>query len=140
MKYLVRIELVNLTLKPVNIRDSLPKVFINVYLALSLLIKMLEKDPKKRVSATQALNSSFFKSEEQMMLENNSPVSTSTHQRGDRPLAVNVERNNSMSMECDSPLMTTKNQTRKQGRLRDDSCLKFKMKENINLSKPEEGA
>lgn len=42
-------------------------------------------------------------------------------------------------MECDSPLMTTKNQARKQGgRLRDDSCLKFKMKENIAMGRADE--
>ena len=35
--------------------------------------------------------------------------------------------------------MMTRNQARKQGaRLRDDSCLKFKMKENILLGKGEE--
>ena len=34
--------------------------------------------------------------------------------------------------------MTTKNQARKQGRLREDSCLKFKMKENIAMGKGEE--
>lgn len=42
-------------------------------------------------------------------------------------------------MECDSPLMTTKNQARKQGgRLRDDSCLKFKMKENVAMGRAED--
>jgi hypothetical protein len=30
--------------------------------------------------------------------------------------------------------MTTKNPARKQGKLREDSCLKFKMKENINFN------
>ena len=35
-------------------------------------------------------------------------------------------------MACDSPLMMTKNQQRKNpALLRDDSCLKFKMKENV---------
>ncbi len=35
--------------------------------------------------------------------------------------------------------MTTKNQARKQGgRLREDSCLKFKMKENINMGRAED--
>jgi hypothetical protein len=34
--------------------------------------------------------------------------------------------------ECQSPLMMTKNNARKHpGLLRDDSCLKFKMKENL---------
>lgn len=35
--------------------------------------------------------------------------------------------------------MTTKNQARKQaGRLRDDSCLKFKMKENVVMGRVED--
>jgi hypothetical protein len=34
--------------------------------------------------------------------------------------------------ECNSPLMTSKNRDRKnKGLTRDDSCLKFKMKENV---------
>lgn len=54
----------------------------------------------------------------------------------DRPPSINVERQNNHTMECDSPLMTTKNQARKQvGRLRDDSCLKFKMKENVVMGR-----
>lgn len=41
--------------------------------------------------------------------------------------------------ECDSPLMVTRNNNRKRNlRLRDDSCLKFKMKENIPLCKDDE--
>lgn len=36
------------------------------------------------------------------------------------------------SDQCNSPLMMTKNKERKgKGLLRDDSCLKFKMKENL---------
>ena len=33
--------------------------------------------------------------------------------------------------ECQSPLMVTTNNARKIGLLREDSCLKFKMKENL---------
>ena len=43
------------------------------------------------------------------------------------------------SMTCDSPLMTTKNSERKNpALLRDDSCLKFKMKENIMTGRVDE--
>jgi hypothetical protein len=43
-------------------------------------------------------------------------------------------------MECDSPLMTTKNKEKKNpALLRDDSCLKFKMKENLMTGKTDEG-
>ena len=42
------------------------------------------------------------------------------------------------SIECNSPLMLTRNATRKAAPLRDDSCLKFKMKETI-LTGREEG-
>lgn len=41
--------------------------------------------------------------------------------------------------ECQSPLMTTKNNSRKNGGLlREDSCLKFKMKENILTGRADE--
>ena len=44
-----------------------------------------------------------------------------------------------MSEECDSPLMTTKNKERKnKGLTRDDSCLKFKMKENVMTGRVDE--
>ena len=41
--------------------------------------------------------------------------------------------------ECNSPLMTTKNNERKKKvLLRDDSCLKFKMKENLLTGRTDE--
>ena len=44
--------------------------------------------------------------------------------------------NKKTSMVCDSPLMTTQNNSRKNpALLRDDSCLKFKMKENVMTGK-----
>jgi hypothetical protein len=51
-----------------------------------------------------------------------------------------AEDKNRTSMECDSPLMTTKNKERKNpALLRDDSCLKFKMKENLMTGNTDEG-
>ena len=97
-------------------------------------MKMLQKDPKKRISASEALASDFFATEAEIAAKLESPVLPTNQGLRERPPAVNVERN--QSMESESPLMTTKNQARKQGRLRDDSCLKFKMKENI--VKPED--
>ena len=49
-----------------------------------------------------------------------------------KSLLINTE-------ECNSPLMLTKNKERKvKGLLRDDSCLKFKMKENLMTGKTDE--
>ena len=46
-----------------------------------------------------------------------------------------------MSEQCDSPLMLTKNKERKnKGLTRDDSCLKFKMKENVMTGRIDENA
>lgn len=43
-------------------------IIIILYIARSLLKKMLEKDPKKRITASQTLSHKFFNSE---TLENN---------------------------------------------------------------------
>jgi hypothetical protein len=49
-----------------------------------------------------------------------------------KSLLINTE-------ECNSPLMLTRNKDRKvKGLLRDDSCLKFKMKENVMTGKTDE--
>ena len=46
-----------------------------------------------------------------------------------------------MTEECNSPLMLTKNKDRKnRGLTRDDSCLKFKMKENVMTGRTDENA
>ena len=43
-----------------------------------------------------------------------------------------------MTEECNSPLMTSKNREKKnRGLTRDDSCLKFKMKENVMTGRTE---
>ena len=76
--------------------------------------KLLEKDPKKRITATEALNHDFF-SKDELFKE-----------------FVEQRRSTLMTEECQSPLMISKNKDRKnKGLTRDDSCLKFKMKENV---------
>lgn len=84
--------------------------------------RLLEKDPAKRITATEALNHDFF-SKDEMFKE-------FTEYRKSH-LASNEE--------CNSPLMLTKNKERKvKGLLRDDSCLKFKMKENLMTGRTDE--
>ena len=64
--------------------------------------------------------------------ENGLPIIPNRRESSDSP-----SRNNSLI--CDSPLMTTKNNSRKNpANLRDDSCLKFKMKENIMTGRVDE--
>jgi hypothetical protein len=61
---------------------------------------------------------------------NNSRHTSTAYER--TPLHIDTSNLKKVSIECDSPLMLTKNNARKNnGLLRDDSCLKFKMKENI---------
>ena len=93
-------------------------MYILGYLGLDLLKRLLEKDPKKRISATDSLNHDFF-SKDEMFKE-----------------FVEQRRNSMAPEECSSPLMMSKNRDRKnKGLTRDDSCLKFKMKENVMTGK-----
>ena len=101
--------------------QSLPESCTFFYdLGLDLLRRLLEKDPKKRISATEALNHDFF-SKDEMFKE-----------------FVEQRRSSMMTDECNSPLMMSKNRDRKnKGLTRDDSCLKFKMKENVMTGRTE---
>ena len=65
-----------------NLPDSCTLLF---YIGIDLMIKLLEKDPKKRIDATSALNHDFF-SKDELFKE-----------------FVEQRRNSTMSGECDSP-------------------------------------
>ena len=85
--------------------------------------KLLEKSPNKRISATEALNHDFF-SKDELFKEFTELRKSSSFMN---------------SEECNSPLMlTTDNSRKKKMMLRDDSCLKFKMKENLLTGRTDE--
>lgn len=87
--------------------------------------RLLEKDPAKRITATEALNHDFF-SKDNMFAEFNRERTSLLKE----PLKESLKEE--IVAECQSPLMMTKNNARKHPTLlRDDSCLKFKMKENL---------
>lgn len=84
--------------------------------------RMLEKDPSKRITATDALNHQFFTKDD--LFKEFTEIRRSTM---------------ILTEECSSPLMMSKNKERKnKGLLRDDSCLKFKMKENVMTGRTDE--
>ena len=75
--------------------------------------KLLEKCPNKRITPTEALNHDFFSKDE--LFKEFTELRKSSN-------LMNSE-------ECNSPLMLITNDNRKKKMmLRDDSCLKFKMK------------
>jgi serine/threonine protein kinase len=83
--------------------------------------RLLEKDPTRRITATEALNHDFF-SKDEMFKD-----------------FTEYRKSHLSSEECNSPLMLTKNKERKnKGLTRDDSCLKFKMKENVMTGRTDE--
>lgn len=117
-------------------------MYLFAYQGLSLLKGLLEKDPKKRLTATQALGHEFFKKEplitrnlEKIRKENKEPNAVENNLSVFVPCATSKKT----SIECSSPLMLTKNVSRRAAPLRDDSCLKFKMKEVILTGRVEEG-
>jgi serine/threonine protein kinase len=93
--------------------------------------RLLEKDPKKRISATEALNHEVFVKDSKLYesIKNRDSLRIETG-LGIRNRLVSSSKEK--TGECQSPLLTTKNKERKDPKeLRDDSCLKFKMKENL---------
>lgn len=85
--------------------------------------RLLEKDPTKRINATQALNHQFFSKDISFAEFSKERNSQQMHILKDKEL---------FAQQCQSPLLTTKNNARKNPNLlKDDSCLKFKMKENL---------
>ncbi len=93
---------------------------------LDLMKRLLEKDPKKRISATEALNHEFFSKDSALYeaIKNRESLQVSLPNR--RTMMSESKEN---MTQCDSPLLTTGNKDRKKpALLRDDSCLKFKMK------------
>ncbi len=107
-----------------DLSKSPSKLYIFYNLGLNLLKRLLEKDPKKRITATEALNHEFFAKDELF-----------------KEFTENRRSTIICTEECNSPLMTTKNKDRKnKGLLRDDSCLKFKMKENLMTGRTDESS
>ena len=97
MKFSVKIELANLTFKHLITRHFQYKVILSLNLALDLLKKMLEKDPFKRISATEALKHEFFGPKIVTVETMGSPISQGSGMR-ERPPAIVVERQNNHAM------------------------------------------
>lgn len=121
-----------LTSRLKNAKSCHPSVTLLSNLALDLLKKMLEKEPQKRISAKEALKHPYI-------------LSAADHQitsiKEDFASSNKKEHNNKTSIVVglDSPLMTTCNPLRKNGEmLKNDSCLKFKMKETMISCKQDE--
>ena len=114
--------------------------------SLDLLIRLLDKNPKSRITATEALKHPFFchsnefkpvqfQKEDESGLVENAPVKYPSNNPPKISIMVNGGGKNSIM--CNSPLMTSANPFRKNNQepLKDDSCVKFKMKENIMTGK-----
>ncbi len=74
---------------------------------LDLMKRLLEKDPKKRITASEALDHEFFSNDSKIYeaIKNRESLNITVPER--KPLIA--EDKNRTSVECDSPLMTTKN-------------------------------
>jgi|JI6StandDraft_1071083.scaffolds.fasta_scaffold03488_1 serine/threonine protein kinase len=106
---------------------------------------MLDKNPKTRISATEALKHPFFAGEVKLLprISNKEEDSVDSPLQEKNPInktSIMMKNNNSPSMMANSPLMTSANPLKRNpGLLKDDSCLKFKMKETLMTGKMEGG-
>lgn len=106
-------------------------------------MRLLEKNLKTRITATEALKHPFFshanefkpvqysKEDETGLVEKN------VKYPGLAPKISIMVNHGKNSIMCNSPLMTSANPFRKNNQepLKDDSCIKFKMKENVMTGK-----
>jgi|JI6StandDraft_1071083.scaffolds.fasta_scaffold05101_3 serine/threonine protein kinase len=119
--------------------QKLPAVSTTIsYSALSLLKSMLDRNPQTRITAKDALQHPFLNNHTDYsgnsMKEELTMPNTATSMK--QPLNKTSIMVNGA---CNSPLMTSCNPLRKNPEmLKDDSCLKFKMKESILTGKTEE--
>lgn len=99
---------------------------------------MLDKNPKTRISAKEALQHPFLTNQQDytgnsMKEEVGLPNCSNPQKQPINKTSIMVNGS------CNSPLMTSSNPLRKNPEmLKDDSCLKFKMKESILTGKMEE--
>lgn len=106
---------------------------------MDLLKKMLATDPKQRISAKDALLHPFL-GQMQIPMQ---PFATTPACLPLQPIQNKETLNKTSIMmgkgACDSPLMTTSNPFRRVAEpLKEDSCLKFKMKESVMTGKMDE--
>ena len=120
---------------------KLPDTCMNLLMVgLHLMTRLLEKNPKKRITAAEALQHPFFdeggdKKDIVTSKDSLSNISSVPEERKSNHMR-NDNRNNKISIICEK----TGNQSleKKDPKLRDDSCLKFKMKENVMTGRVDE--
>ena len=110
-------------------------------LGLDLLKRLLEKNHKARITATEALDHGFFnqsKLSANTMEEESTTGSEGRTSSSKQPLNKTSILVGTKTSVLNSPLMTSANPFRKnQPLLKDDSCVKFKMRENVMTGKTE---